>query len=441
MHVHQKDAVPTPPNIVVVAHRPNYNIRMQRLQAFKYELRPDGQQERQMRRFAGSCRFVYNKALALQKERYEQGEKKLGYAGLCKLLTEWRNGPETPWLADAPVHPLQQTLKDLERAYANFFAKRADFPRFKKKGQSDSFRYPDPKQIKLDQGNSRIFLPKLGWLRYRNSREVLGTVKNVTVSQSCGKWFVSIQTEREVEQPIPNGGAVGIDMGIARFATLSDGTFYAPLNSFKRHEDRLRKAQQAMSRKTKFSNNWKKAKARVQRIHFRIGNARRDYLHKATTTISKNHAMVCIEDLQVRNMSKSAAGTTEQPGKHVRAKSGLNKAILDQGWFEFRRQLDYKLAWAGGHLIVVPPQNTSRTCPACGHVSADNRQTQARFLCVECGFEENADLVGAINVLRAGHARCACEVSGAVMPPAAGTHRSDSFRLDAGVSAVGIPRL
>lgn len=414
---------------------------MQRLQAFKYELMPTGEQQRQMRRFAGSCRFVFNRALALQKERYEQGEKKLGYAGLCKLLTEWRNGPETPWLADAPVHPLQQTLKDLERAYANFFAKRADFPRFKKKGQSDSFRYPDPKQIKLDQGNSRIFLPKLGWLRYRNSRKVLGEVKNVTVSASGGKWFVSIQTEREVEQPIPNGGAVGIDMGIARFATLSDGTFYAPLNSFKRHEDRLRKAQQAMSSKTKFSNNWEKAKARVQRIHFRIGNARRDYLHKATTTISKNHAMVCIEDLQVRNMSKSAAGTTEQPGKHVRAKSGLNKAILDQGWFEFRRQLDYKLAWAGGHLIVVPPQNTSRTCPACGHVSADNRQTQARFLCVECGFEENADLVGAINVLRAGHARCACEVSGAVMPPAAGTHRSDSFRLDAGVSAVGIPRL
>jgi len=415
---------------------------MQRLQAFKYELMPTCEQERNMRRFAGSCRFVFNRALALQKERYEQGEEKLGYAGLCKLLTEWRNGPETPWLADAPVHPLQQTLKDLERAYANFFAKRANFPRFKKKGQHDSFRYPDPKQIKLDQANSRIFLPKLGWVRYRNSREVLGTVKNVTVSQSCGKWFVSIQTEREIQAPVPKAtSAVGIDMGVTRFATLSDGTFYAPLNSFKRHEDRLRKAQQAMSRKTKFSTNWKKAKARVQRIHLRIGNARRDYLHKSTTAISQNHAMVCIEDLQVRNMSKSAAGTTEQPGKHVRAKSGLNKAILDQGWFEFRRQLDYKLAWAGGHLIVVPPQNTSRTCPACGHVSADNRQTQARFLCVECGFEENADLVGAINILRAGHAHCACEVSGAAMPPAAGTHRSDSFRLDAGVGAVGIHRL
>ncbi|WP_027405321.1 RNA-guided endonuclease InsQ/TnpB family protein, partial [Aquaspirillum serpens] len=104
----------------------------------------------------------------------------------------------------------------------------------------------------------------------------------------------------------------------------------------------------------------------------------------------------------------------------------LNKSILDQGWGEFRRQLDYKLAWNGGWLVAVPPQNTSRTCPCCGHVSADNRKTQAQFACVKCGFEENADLVGAINVLRAGHARFACEVSGAAMPPAAGTHRSDS---------------
>lgn len=399
---------------------------MKRLQAFKYELVPNGQQERQMRRFAGSCRFVYNKALALQKERYERGEKKLGYAGLCKLLTEWRNSSEMAWLADAPVHPLQQTLKDLERAYSNFFAKRADFPRFKKKGCHSSFRYPDPKQIKLEQHNSRIFLPKLGWIRYRKSRDVLGAVKNVTVSLSGGKWFVSIQTEREVEQPIPQGGAVGIDMGIARFATLSDGKFYAPLNSFKRHEKRLRCAQQALSRKVKFSNNWQKAKARIQRIHSRIGNARRDFLHKTSTAISQNHAMVCIEDLQVRNMSKSAAGTPEQPGRNVRAKSGLNKSILDQGWFEFRRQLDYKLAWNGGWLVAVPPKNTSRTCPCCAHVSADNRQTQERFECIECGFEGNADVVGAINVLRAGHARLACEVSDAVGSPAAGTHRSDS---------------
>ncbi|MEK7295374.1 MAG: transposase, partial [Actinomycetota bacterium] len=376
---------------------------MKRLQAFKFELQPNGEQQRNMRRFAGSCRFAFNKALAMQKVLYEGGEKKLGYAGLCKALTGWRNSPQTAWLADAPVHPLQQTLKDLEHAYTNFFAKRADFPRFKKKGQHDSFRYPDAKQFKLDQANSRIFLPKLGWIRYRNSRDILGTPKNITVSLSGGKWYASIQTVREVEHPVhPATGIVGIDMGITRFATLSDGSHIEPLNTFRKHQQRLARYQRAMSRKTKFNNNWRKAKARVQKIHTRIANVRRDFLHKTSTTISKNHAIVVLEDLQVRNMSKSAAGSSDSPGRNVRAKSGLNKSILDQGWAEFRRQLEYKQDWLGGDVLAVPPQNTSRTCPCCGHVSAENRRTQARFECEECGYEANADLVGAINVLERG---------------------------------------
>ncbi|ANB02140.1 RNA-guided endonuclease TnpB family protein [Ectothiorhodospira sp. BSL-9] len=382
---------------------------MQQLQAFKFALRPDGQQERQMRRFAGSCRFVFNKALALHKERYEQGEKKLGYAGLCKLLTEWRKGPETPWLADAPTHPLQQTLKDLESAYANFFAKRADFPRFKKKGQSDSFRYPDPKQIKLDQGNNRIFLPKLGWVRYRNSRKVVGDVRNVTVSLSGGRWHVSIQTRREVEQPRhPASSVVGMDLGVASFAALSTGEIMVPAHAFKKRQRQLARAQRDMSRKVKFSNNWKRAKARVQRLHTRIGHTRRDFLHKTSLAISQNHAVVVIEDLQVRNMSKSAAGTVDAPGRNVRAKSGLNRSISDQGWFEFRRQLEYKQAWRGGMVIAVPPHNTSRKCPACGHVDKANRKTQARFECVACGHTAHADVNAAINILAAGHAVMAC---------------------------------
>ena len=379
---------------------------MQRLQAYRFELKPNGEQQRLMRRSAGSCRFVYNKALALQQERHDAGEKKLGYAALCKALTEWKAQPQTLWLNETPSQALQQALKNLERAYKNFFEKRADFPRFKKKGVSDSFRYPQG--VKLDQGNSRVFLPKLGWLRYRNSRDVLGEVKNATISQSGGKWFVSIQTEREVDQPLPQGCAVGIDMGIARFATLSNGSYIDPLNSFKKHQQRLARYQRAMSRKTKFSNNWKKAKANVQRIHTRIANTRKDFLHKASCQISQNHAMIAIEDLQVRNMSKSAKGNSEQHGKRVKQKSGLNRSILDQGWAEFRRQLEYKTAWNGGFVVAVPPQYTSQTCTYCGHVSKDNRQTQAKFQCVECGFEENADLVGAINILARGHRVLAC---------------------------------
>ena len=319
---------------------------MQRLQAFKYELRPNGAQRRDMGRFAGSRRFVYNKALALQKAHYEAGG-----------------------------------------------------------------------------------------IRYRNSREMQGVARNVTLSASGGKWYASIQTVREVEQPIPSAtGAVGIDLGIARFATLSDGRFVALLNSFKQHEAQLRRSQRALSRKIPFSQNWRKAKGRVQRIHTRIGNCRRDFLHKATTPISKNHAMVCIEDLQVRNMSRSARGNAEQAGKNVRAKSGLNKSILDQGWSEFRRQLQYKMNWNGAMLVVVPPHNTSRTCPKCDRVAAENRPTQALFKCVGCGYENHADVGRRNEYLGAGIPRCrlwrgglwsGSQDSGETSLGEAGTHRSD----------------
>lgn len=362
-----------------------------------------------MRRFAGSCRFVYNKALALQKANREASGKFIGYVAMAKRLTEWRSSADTPWLKDAPVHPLQHALKDLERAYKNFCAKRAAFPKFKRRGDHESFRYPDPKQFEIDQGNARIKLPKLGWVRYRKSRDVQGIPKNVTVSQSCGRWYVSIQTEREVSASTSMATAtIGIDVGITRFATMSDGAFIAPLNSFKRHEDRLKRYQRAMSRKVKGSANWKKAKAKVQRIHRDIGNCRRDYLHKASTALVRDHALICIEDLQVKNMSKSAAGSVDAPGRNVRQKAGLNRAILDQGWGEFCRQLEYKSAWAGTMIVAVPAHHTSQTCPCCGHVSADNRTTQARFACVSCGHENNADVVGAINVLERGQRLLAC---------------------------------
>jgi len=382
---------------------------MKRLQAFKFELMPDGEQERDMRRFAGARRFVYNKALDIQKANFEAGGKFISYVDMANRLPEWKE--KFPWLKESPSQALQQSLKDAERAFKNFFEKRAGYPRFKKRGTGDSFRFPQG--FDVDQNNSRIKFPKLGWIRYRNSRDILGTAKNITISQSGGKWFASIQTEREVKQPIPAAtSAVGIDMGIVRFATLSDGSFIEPLSSFKKHEVRLRKAQRKMSRKKKFSKNWHKAKRRVQKIHTRISNARKDFLHKASTEISKNHAMVAVEDLQVGNMSRSSKGTADAPGKNVAAKSGLNKAILDQGWFEFRRQLEYKLNWNGGILVPVPAHYTSQTCPACGHVANENRQTQARFECVDCGHEENADVVGAMNVLARGHRVVACGEDG-----------------------------
>ncbi len=323
-------------------------------------------------------------------------------------LREWRRDPESFWLADAPIGALQQALRNLERAYARYHSHQSEPPTFKKRGRSEGFRCAEANEFKLDQANSRILLPKLGWVRYRNSRKVLGRLANVTVSASCGEWFVSMLAGRQVERQVAHGPAVGIDMGVVRFATLSDGSFHAPLNSFRRHEKALATAHRSLSRKAKYSNNWRKEKFKVQRIYVRIANARRDYLHKISSAISKNHAVVCIEDLQVSAMSQSAATHSGYVIRSARAKRGLNKSILDQGWFEFRRQLEYKLRWNGGRLVTVSPRNTSITCPGCGHVSRENRLSQAQFECEQCRYQENADLVGAINVLRAGHARLAC---------------------------------
>ena len=378
---------------------------MIRRQAYKFQLKTNLSQARQMRRFAGACRFVFNQALALQKANYEAGNKKLSYADLCAELLTLKSS--NPWLGESPSQTLQQSLKDLERSYTNFFAKRADFPRFKKKGLSSSFRFPQG--CKLDQANNRIFLPKLGWMHYRNSREALGEVKNVTVSHSCGHWYISIQTEREVSDVIhPSTSAIGVDMGIAQFATLSNGHVFAAVNSFKQKQKQLARYQRAFSRKVKFSQNWKKQKSKIGKLHQTIANIRKDYLHKTTTIISQNHAMIVIEDLQVKNMSKSASGNLNKPGRHVKAKSGLNRSILDQGWFEFRRQIEYKQVWRGGDVLAVPPQYTSQRCSCCGTVSKENRQSQAKFACIACGYQANADVNAAMNILAAGHAVLAC---------------------------------
>ena len=368
--------------------------------AYKFELMPNAQ-IRKIKQFCGCSRFVFNRALAYQNEQYEADKSfKFSYNKIANLLPEWKR--ELTWLKDCHSQVLQQALKDLESSFKNFFAKRSDFPKFKRKGEKDSFRFPQG--CKLEQQNNCIYLPKIGWIRYRNSRGIVGEMKNVTVSRKCGKWYISVQTEFEQKTPQPKGGEIGIDMGIVRFATLSNGEHFEPINAFKNLKGKLVKLQKQFKHKTKFSKNWQKLKAKIAKLHHKISNIRKNYLHQISSQISQSHAIVYVEDLQVTNMSKSAKGDVEQHGKNVKQKSGLNRMILDQSWFEFRRQLDYKLLWNGGHLVAVPPQNTSRTCPCCGHTAKDNRQTQAVFECVECGYTENADAVGAINVLKRGQA-------------------------------------
>lgn len=391
--------------------------------AFKFRLDVTPETDAKLNNYVGGCRFVWNKALALNLDRLNDKQPILWYEELNFWATLWKKSDEFGFLGDVPSQALQQKLKDMDRAFRDCFDKNQPLKRcpvFKKKGLADSIRFPQG--FKIDQQLDQVFLPKIGWVKYRNSRNIIGEPKNITVSRKGKHWYASIQVEYDaMDMPHKSTSIVGIDMGIKQFATLSDGTVYQPLNSFKGKAEKLAKLQRKLKNKKKFSSNWKKVKAKITKCHEEIANARKDYLHKVSSEICENQAVIVVEDLKVKNMSKSAKGNSEDPGRKVAQKSGLNRSILDQGWGMFFDMLNYKQSWNGGMVLKVPAHHTSQTCPCCQHVDKENRLTQAEFVCVECGYSNNADIVGAMNVLSRGHRQLACLASGAVMPTATGT--------------------
>ncbi|WP_444984507.1 RNA-guided endonuclease InsQ/TnpB family protein [Halomonas mongoliensis] len=381
---------------------------MKRQLGLKYRLDPTPQQAARLRVLAGHARFVWNHALAECLAAREQGERVPRYGTMAGWITAWKRQEATAFLTEAYTDNLQQKLRDLDTAWQRHFTPSlaADAPRFKKKGKSrDAIRFVNfPKYCRLD--HRRVKLPAgLDWVRFRQSRPVEGKITSCTVGLDGGHWHISFQVEIAVEAPPrhPATAAVGLDMGVAHFAVDSHGTPHAGRNSFRQLEQRIATAQRRLKHKTRFSQNWKKQKARIARLHQKAANVRRDTLHKLSTTMCNNHAMVAIEDLRVSHMTASAKGSLAAPGKRVKQKAGLNKAILDQGWFEFRRQLTYKQAWRGGLLVAVPPHHTSQTCPECGHVEAANRLSRASFCCQACGHADHADVVGARNILAKAH--------------------------------------
>ena len=373
--------------------------------AYKFRLKTNLTINRKLAQFAGCSRLVWNKALAFQKERLSAKEPCLSYAGLTKELTQWKKQEDLVFLKQVHSQPLQQSLKNLSQALKEAFDKKnsKQFPRFKKKGNQDSFRYPQG--FKIDNSNGKVFLPKIGWIRYQKSQDVIGDAKNITVSKKGQHWFVSIQVEIEKTIPKhPSTSIIGGDLGVVRFLTLSNQKYYEPINIFKKLKNKLAQLQKRLAKKQKGSQKWRRLKSKLTKLHIQIANTRNDYLHKISSELSKNHAVVVLEDLKIANMSKSTKGTVENPGRNVQQKSGLNRSILDQGWGEFIRQLEYKLTWNGGQLIKVNPRNTSRTCPQCHQISAENRKTQAMFQCQNscCNYTENADYVGSLNIREAG---------------------------------------
>jgi len=376
--------------------------------AYKFRLKTNIDIEQKLNHYCGAARFLWNKSLAMNMDRLEKGYSLLWYDELAYWTTVWKRSEEYGFLSECPSQILQQKLRDLDRAFRDGFDRRQPLKRipvFKKKGRGDGIRFPQGFRIE----NKRLFLPKIGWVGFYKSCAIVGKVKNITLSRRGVKWFASVQVEQSVEiGRHPSSTEIGVDAGVKCFAAFSDGTLVEGIHSFRKHEEKLAGEQRKLARKKKGSQNWKKQKLKISKLHQTIANVRSDFLHKLSTEISKNHAKVYVEDLRIRNMSASAKGTLEAPGRSVRAKSGLNKSILDQGWYELRRQLDYKLQWQGGMLAEVDSRYTSQRCSCCGYTAKGNRPSQAVFKCQECGHEEHADVNAAKNVLTVGQTGMPC---------------------------------
>jgi putative transposase len=387
-----------------------YNRQMKIRKAYKFKLKPSPVQSAQLHDYVGHCRFLWNKVLALNLHRLKNKEPLMWYHEADYWSKLWKASEEFGFLKEAPAHCLQQKLKDLNKAFKDAFDKNQPnkrLPKFKKRGLGDSIRFPEPKHIHID--NKHIKLPKLGWVAFRKSRAIDGDIKNATLSRKAGGWYISIQVEMDLVSPKhPAGSAIGIDLGIEKYVAKSDGGYEMPVHAYRKLESGLAKAQKRLSRKKRYSQNWRKQQLKIQKIHAKIAHIRQDFQHKLSTRLSKNHALIVVEALKVNNMSRSASGSIETPGKNVSAKSGLNKAILDQGWSEFKRQLKYKLEWLGGVFLEVDPRYTSQRCSVCLYKDNASRKTQKHFCCVSCGHEENADINAAKNILAAGHAVLAC---------------------------------
>ena len=368
--------------------------------AYVYRLEPTPEQETFLSQTAGACRALYNLALEQRSQWWRPG-RSINLKSQSHELTDLRDQVE--WMRAAPVHALQSALKDLDRAFLNFFAGRAGFPRFKRKGDGDGFHLKDKAYLgfkRLNRSKGAVRLPKVGWVKLRGWRPLCGELRNVTISKRGGHWYAAVAWQAEVADPAPSPlPPVGIDRGVAIFAACSTGDNHIAPPFFKRIETKLANAQRVLARRIKGSARWRRQKARIAKLHSIAANARRDFLHKTALAIAKNHGTVGIERLQVRNMSRSAKGTVAEPGKNVAAKAGLNRSILDKGWSTFRTLLAYKLADRGGTLIEVDPAYTSQTCSGCGHVSKQSRKSQSEFECVACGHTANADTNAAINIL------------------------------------------
>jgi putative transposase len=388
------------------------------LMAFKTRLHANNKQQAFFRDCLSAKRVAYNFALGTWQTMYETSkadpEAPKPSAFYIDKLFNAAKKDKYPWMygADgkliAPSCVAQSAItSDIKAAFNNFFTRVKKggvpgYPKFKKQGTVSSF---DLTNVVLKPEHIRdgyVILPK-GYGKARlGHNPPKGQLKNATISEKAGKWYISLLFDKSNYESKAPTSSIGVDVGVVNFATCSDGTMYPSIQALQKHQAKLVKAQRKLAKMVKGSNRWEAQKKKIATIHAAIANVRNTYAHQVSASLTDHHNFIAIEDLQVKNMTKSSKGTAEKPGKKVAQKSGLNKAMLNQGLGVFRQQLEYKAKLKNGMVVAVDPRYTSQACNACGTIDKQNRKSQAVFKCVSCGHEDNADVNAAKNILKIG---------------------------------------
>jgi putative transposase len=355
---------------------------MKILRVYKYELDPNDRQRTDLFRHAGAARWVYNWGLEQKQTARQQGRKAPTAIDLHRQLNALKQ--ELGWLYDVSKCCGQEALRDLDRAFDNFFKKRAKFPRFKSRKRSRlSFRLTG--SIKAE--GKYVQLPRLGTIKLKEEPHVEGRILAATVRETAGKWFVSIRVEQEIAVRENQAAAVGVDLGVNRLATLSDGAVFDAPKALKSKLSQLRRVNRLHAKRRKGSKRRERMRKRLARLHYRIACIRSDALHKLTAHLARSYGAVGIEDLNVAGMLQNRR---------------LSRAISDCGFAELRRQLDYKCQWYGSRLIVhdrfFP---SSKTCCRCGAVKDELPLSERVFRCDGCGLVLDRDHNAAVNLLPA----------------------------------------
>lgn len=355
------------------------------IRSIKYELNLNKSQSKKINQSFGNCRFVYNWALDRKIKAYQTDSKTLSCFDLMKELTSLKKKEGFEWLNLSGSQQLQQSISNLDKAFSNFFRAKEGFPKFKSKHNKQSFRIPQSVKINFDE--YKFFIPKIGWVKFFKDKHIEGEIKFATVSKSAtGRYFVSITFETSQIRKTGTG-AVGVDLGIKHLAITSDGEFVENQKYIRQNLNKLKKEQRSLSRKfqkgQEQSNNYRKQRLKVAKIHEKISNQRKDYLHKLTTYLATTYETVCIEDLAVKNMVKN---------------HNLALSISDCGWGMFREMIEYKVK---DLRVIGRFEPSSKICNVCGDVNKNLKLSDRNWVCSN-GHQLNRDLNAALNIKKLG---------------------------------------